>query len=309
MEPQLRRLRISHISKAADEAVSYIKARKDGEIKSLKTRFKKFNDLCMGGFEPNTIYTIGGISGSGKSALVNLFETDFIDLNPDIPVCVLSFQFEMLASKTVSRKLSYKLKRNTSYLFSATNPIDDKTLDCVKNTAESLKKYPVYYVDTPGTVTEIKATIDYFRETVAKDKWLVIIIDHLLLINSENKSDKSAISELEKLFMSEKKIGLTTIIQLAQLNRNIESKERISNNNLHYPQRSDISTADEIFHASDYIIIVHTPEKLGILEYGPHNVDCTGKIYLHFLKNREGELKILKFKNELWRNDIVDDTE
>lgn len=163
-------LKIDHISKAADDAVKYIIDRKDGNIRSLKTRFKKFNDLCMGGIEPNTIYTIAGISGSGKSALVNLFESDFIDLNPDIPVCVLSFQFEMLASKTVSRKLSYKLKRNTSTLFSATQSIDDKTLECVRNTADSLKRYPVFYVDTPGTVNQIASTIKFFRENISKDK-------------------------------------------------------------------------------------------------------------------------------------------
>ncbi len=28
---------------------------------------------------------------------------------------------------------------------------------------------------------------------------------------------------------------------------------------------------------------------------------------MHFLKNREGDLKVLKFKNELWRNAISED--
>jgi len=49
-----------HISQAASEIVSYICNRKNGSIKSLKTKWGKFNNLCMGGIEPNTIYTIAG---------------------------------------------------------------------------------------------------------------------------------------------------------------------------------------------------------------------------------------------------------
>ena len=301
-------LKISHISKAADEIVHYIDDRRLGQTKSLKTRFEKFNDLCMGGIEPNAIYTIGGISGSGKSSFCNMLETDIIDLNPTEEVVVLSFNFEMLSSRQVGRKLSYKLKRTTSNLYSSTNKISENDMEIIKNTANGLKKYPIYYADTPGSVEEVTSTIRFFRNNIAKDKWLIIIMDHLLLAkNMGNRTNKDTISDLELLFMEEKKVGKTTIIQLAQMNRNIESRERITNPLIHYPQRSDISTADEIFHASDYLIVLHRPETLGILEYGPHGVPCSGLIYMHFLKNREGELRVLKFKNELWRNAITED--
>lgn len=300
-------LPIRHISKAADDIVNYIEDRKIGNTISLKTRFDKFNNLCMGGIEPNVIYTFGGISGSGKSAFVNMLETDIVDLNPNQDIVILSFNFEMLSSRQVGRKISYKLKRTTSHLYSSIEKIDDREMEMVKNTAMGLKKYPIYYADTPGTVTEVASTISYFRKIMqTENKWLIVILDHLLLTRNESATDKANIAALEKLFMEQKKIDRTTIIQIAQMNRNIEQKERITNPSLHYPQRSDISTADEIFHASDYLIILHRPETLGITEYGPYAVDCTGIVYMHFLKNREGELRILKFKNELWRNAIVD---
>ena len=193
-----------------------------------------------------------------------MLETDIIDLNPNENVIVLSFNFEMLSSRQVGRKLSYKLKRTTSQLYSATSKINDSDMEIIKNTANGLKKYPIYYSDTPGSVEEVASTIKFFRNNLAKDKWLIIIIDHLLLAkNIGNKSNKETISELELLFMEEKKVQKTTIIQLAQMNRNIESRERIVNPLLHYPQRSDISTADEIFHASDYLVVLHRPETLG----------------------------------------------
>lgn len=303
-------LQLKHISEATDDIVKYIEERRTGITKSLATRFSKFNNICMGGIEPNTIYTIAGISGSGKSSFVNMLETDIIDLNKDEDVIVLSFNFEMLSSRQVGRKLSYKLKRTTSQIYSSDKKITDSEMEVISNVAGTFKKYPIYYADTPGTVEEVEATINYFRDNYAKGKWFIVIIDHVLLtkhIGSE--SDKSTIAALQKLFMVEKKIGKTTIIQLAQMNRNIEARERISNPMLQFPQRSDISTADEIFHASDYLIVLHRPETLGINEYGPDGIDCRGIIYMHFIKNREGELAILQFRNELWRNAIVDTEE
>ena len=83
-----------------------------------------------------------------------------------------------------------------------------------------------------------------------------------------------------------KKIGKTSIIQITQMNRNIEASERINNSGLHYPMRSDISTSDSLFQASDYVIVIHRPEILGITAYGVRNLPTKEYIYMHFLKKR-----------------------
>lgn len=88
-------LNISHISVAAKEVCQYIDDRRNHTIESFKTRWEKFNRMCMGGIESNVVYTIAGISGSGKSAFANMIETDLIDLNPGKDVVVLSFSFEI----------------------------------------------------------------------------------------------------------------------------------------------------------------------------------------------------------------------
>jgi len=59
-------LELKHISKAAEEIELYIDNRRKGIIKSLRTRWTKFNHATMGGIEPNIIMTIAGISGSGR---------------------------------------------------------------------------------------------------------------------------------------------------------------------------------------------------------------------------------------------------
>lgn len=302
-------LKYKHISSATEEILTYIKERRDGVSKSLATRWPKFNALSMGGIEPGIIMTIAGISGSGKSSFVNTLETDLVDLNKNENVVVLSFSYEMHSSRQVGRKLSYKLRKTTSELYSTdTDAQSDERASDFQNVqyhADIIKTYPIYYVDSPGTVEEMSNTISFFQNVIAKNKWLVIIIDHTLLIKgASNEGERSIIVNLEKMLIEAKKIGKTSILQISQMNRNIESSERHNNPGMHYPMRSDLSSSDAIFQASDYVIIIHRPEILGLNEYGPNNLPVTDCIYIHFLKNRDGEVKILKFFNDLKYNDI-----
>jgi replicative DNA helicase len=299
-----------HISVATKEAVEYIKKRKNHEIESLKTRWNKFNRCCMGGIEPNTIYTIVGISGSGKSSFVNTLETDLIDLNPNQEVVVLNFSFEMLSSRQVGRKLSSKLRRTTSELYSANEQLDEASVSQVESVSQQIKSYSIYYVDTPGTVAEIASTIEHFYDSMIKgtNKKFIIILDHTLLVEgASNEVTLRIISDLQKLFIKVKKLPNTTILQLSQMNRNIEAPDRINNPSMHYPLRSDISSADTIFHASDYVICIHRPELLNIQQYGPNRLLVKNKVYLHLLKNRDaGDAAILEFENDLKYNNLIE---
>ena len=293
------------IAQAADESVAYIRARKDHTIVPLKTRWKKFNKVCCGGIEPNMIVTIAGISGSGKSSIVNQIETDLIELNPTQDVVVLDFSFEMVSFRSVTRKLSYRLKKTTSELYSSAYSIEDSTMEKIVNEANKLKKYQIYYVDTPCTVEEIEKTIDYFHENIAKNKWLIVILDHALLV--EGESERGTIVDLQKMFIRKKKLSNTSIIQLSQMNRNIEQPERINNPAMHFPLRSDLAASDALFHASDYVIAINRPELLNLTSYGIRHLPVKNKVYLHFLKVRDaGEPCILEFDNDLKYNNLIE---
>ena len=293
--------RINDVTK---ETLKYIDDRRKGNIISLKTRWKKFNENCF--FEPNMIYTIAGTSGTGKSAFVNTITNDLIDLNPSQKIVILNFSFEMLSYRNVGRLLSNKLKLTTNELYSQTSEIDNESYQLITTTAESFDNKEIYYVDTPMTVDKMEETILYYHECIAKNKWLIIVLDHTLLV--EGDSERGTLIDLQKMFIRVKKLYKTSIIQISQMNRNIETPERINNPVTHYPMRSDLSASDAIFQASDYVMCLHRPEILSLQFYGPNRLPVKNKVYLHLLKVREGEPCIICFENNLKYGDLIETT-
>ena len=299
---------IRPMSVVAQEAINYIAARREHTVTSLKTRWKKFNKQCMGGIEPNTVYTIAGISSSGKSSFANLLQSDVIDLNSSEDVIVLNFSLEMIGFRQVGRILSNKLRKTTSTLYSSETDLDEETFKKVIVVSNQLKEYPIYFVDNPCTPTQVEQIISNFYKTYVKgkNKHFVILYDHALLTKQVG-SVIETISELERVFIQAKKLPLTSIVQLAQMNRNIEAPERINNPLLHYPIRSDLSSSDAIFQASDYVLVIHRPEILNISEYGPNHLPTQNKVYIHILKNRDaGKPCILEFENDLMYNNLIE---
>lgn len=294
------------ISEVADESLEYIRKRKDKTIVPLKTRWNKFNKVCCGGIEPNMIVTIAGGSGSGKSAFANTLETDLIDLNPDQEIVILSFSYEMLSYRQVGRKLSNKLRKTTAELYSSDQSLSNTEFNKIEEVADKIKKYPIYYIDTPSTVENMEKTIDYFHENIAKGKWLIVILDHALLVDGQGESERGTIVDLQKMFIRKKKLSNTSIIQISQMNRNIEQPDRINNPSMHYPMRSDLAASDAIFQASDYVTALSRPELLNITAYGIDRLPVKDKVYLHFLKVRDGEPFILEFENELKYGNLVE---
>lgn len=303
------------IETAAKEIITYMNDRRRGKSKSLKTPWKKLNEATMGGIEWQTITTIAGMSGSGKSSIVNELETGLFDLNPNENFSVLNFNFEMLAMKIIGRKISKGLGMTTIDLYSGkeNNNLSDgdfnKALELAKN---KIAKYDIHYVDTPGNVEQIKKTILSFclsRNNNSKDSdhGTVITLDHALLVNGKGGDlERKILFDLMVMMNELKKSLKISFILLSQLNRSIEAPERITNPDLQYPRKADIFGADSMYQFSDVVLVSHNPKQLGIKYYGSNKIPTDEKIFWHLLKLREGMPFVAIMRDNLKHNEILD---
>jgi len=262
--------------------------------------------------------TLAGLSGSGKSLICEELKRDFVDLNQDDKFDILSFEFEMHSKDQVARNLSGKIGKSTKYLYSGEdNFVTDEEFETIKTVATDIRKYPIYYVDDFGSVDEIRDTVLAFveqQDLLSRDRGLVVTIDHVLLTKGrQDEAEKKVIDTLSHMCVELKKrltsMGLRIIIiLLSQLNRNIETPDRVTNPMLHYPTKNDIFGASSLFQASDYVLVTHKPSVVdGIGEYyGPPRASFPkglpvyvpedeerSMVYWHLLKERFGKPKVL----------------
>jgi len=251
---------------------------------------------------------------SGKTAVLNSLETGLFDMNPLEKFAVLSFNFEMIARRLVGRKISQNLQLTVKQMYSADINNPDKNLNKdlylrAENYAKSIINRPVWYVDIPGTVKEIKTTIEHFALQIPEnlDRGILVTLDHSILVKKFGEQNQlETLYELAGMFNEMKKKIKSSYVIVSQLNRGIEAVERIQNKNLHYPQKSDVFGADSLYQYSDVFSILHRPEMLNLRAYGPEDMPTKDLIYWHFIKCRDGDPFIAKMKNLLKYNQIID---
>jgi replicative DNA helicase len=302
------------IEDAARQELRYIKGRMDGNIKSLLTPWKKFNQASMNGIEWGSIITIAGMSGSGKTAILNELETGLFEMNPTEKFAVLSFNFEMMARRLVGRKISKNLNISVKQMYSSDLEERSKNMSETQykeaiEYAMSIKDAPVWYVDIPGTVKEIRDTVEHFAMQMPENlnRGILVSLDHSILVKKFGEQKTlDVLYELAGTFNELKKKIKSSYVIISQLNRAIESVERIQNKNLHFPQKSDVFGADALYQYSDMFMITHRPEMLKLRTYGPDDEPVDGVIYWHYLKTRDGDPITAKMKNLLKYNRVID---
>ena len=306
------RLQYTSIKKATFDATQYIENRRKGLIKSLRTPWSKYNHVSMDGIEWNTIHTIAGMSGSGKTAIINQLETELFRLNTDEKFAVLSFNFEMLARQLISRKFSNALNTTTRKLHSGIEgySLSDAAYYKVLSTGKELSQLPIWYVEMPGNVELIKNTIEHFVTSAEnKDRGVVVMLDHTILVRGKaGELERLILVELMVMANSLKKKYKIAFVFLSQLNREIEQADRVVEPSQQFPKKKDLFGGDSVYMFSDLVMVSMNPEQLGLETYGPKSWPTKDALFWHFLKVREGKPCIAKMKNELMYNRVVDYT-
>tara|TARA_R110002074_G_scaffold114748_2_gene245301 strand:- start:4090 stop:5115 length:1026 start_codon:yes stop_codon:yes gene_type:complete len=303
-----------------EESLIYLKGRKEGLIKSIKTPWEKFNDATTAGIEWHSMTVIGGRPGSGKTLMKDQFIKEAFPLNPAENFRVLEFQLEMLARTSAIRSYSSELGVSYKYLCSAEGLLSNEDLQKCFEYAKKRVKYPIDIVETPPTVEELKVIIDEYMDNnstyidkVIKDEndneksikikeftKTIITIDHSILIKSSkhHKSKQDTLYELGETLTALKKKYPIAFIVLSQLNRSIDKPERQEDGKYgNYVLESDIFGADALLQHADLVVGLNRPGKQKIRFYGPDGyiIENDKVLVMHFLKCRNGDVRMSFF--------------
>jgi len=299
------------ISQAGQEAYAYMKARKEGTVKSLKTGWGKFDKETLDGLEWHTIVLAAGMSGSGKTLFLNQLETNLHDMNPEQDFISISMNFEMLSRTLMIRKMSSSRELTMKQLLSADDDhkMTDKELASIKDELLAMAKYNIFYIDKPQSIAQLKYIINQFW--IKYKKPMVVSLDHTILVrrSASDLNTNDMLYNLGEALNEMKKEYPIIFVIASQLNREIEDVDRMKRPSaLQFPKKSDVFGSDSIYMYSDTVIINHRPSQLNITHYGPERWEITeNDIFWHILKNRQGSTPILKMIADFKHMRIVED--
>jgi replicative DNA helicase len=301
-------IKLTSLKKASVQFNQHLRDVKAGKIIPLDTGIPKVNAAMMDGLEWHVLWTVAGSSGAGKSAFANMLETNILEKNPTENIAVLNFTLEMLPFKQVARKVSRGVSKSVKEMHSHKVKFNTAEFQGINSYISSIQNYDITFAEGDFTLSSIESTILDFYEKKKKEKGedvgILVFFDHMLL-TADGGDERLIIKSISNMLAKLTNRIKCSVIALSQLNRDIESMERIVNPTGHFPIKKDLFGGDSIFQASDYVSVLHRPERLNIAAYGPHKWPTQDKIYLHYIKVREGEEQILTFDNQLKYNNLA----
>ena len=291
---------------ALRKALLKMKARRSGELKSLKSSWPKFNDAFCDGLEWRTITVVGARPGTGKTLFMEQLISDIIEENQDHKFRVLKFQFEMLDETNGIRKLSLNTGSDYNTLMSKGEPVDkDLYLRCVQYYEDSARNDVIDVVYDPCTVDEMCATIHYYMEAHKDENGnymnALVTIDHsaLLKVGKGQKDKFETLYALGEAMTYMKKHYPVAFLILSQLNRNIDNPDRSKDGDYgNYVLDSDLFGADALLQHADVVLGINKPSIRKIRQYGPERfiISDEDTLAFHFLKSRNGTTRLSFFK-------------
>lgn len=291
---------------ALEKALLKMKARRNGDVKSLKSAWPKFNDAFCDGLEWRTITVVGARPGTGKTLFMEQLISDIIENNPDQKFRILKFQMEMVDETSGVRKFSLKTGADYNTLMSKGEQVDKSVYDkCVEYYHSTSSKDIVDVVYDACTVDEMCATIHYAMEKHKHPDGtyqnMLVGIDHSALFKKA-KTEKDKFEMLgalgEALTMMKKHYPVAFLV-LSQLNRNIDDPKRSEEGTYgNYVLDSDIYGSDALLQHADVVMGINKPSIRKIRQYGPEKfiINDTDILVFHFLKSRNGTTRISFFK-------------
>lgn len=307
-------------AQAVARARDIIIEERKGKQLGLKVRYAKLNRAMRKYFRFANVNLWAGLSGSGKSYLLNLVTEDFLDYDKpesinyhiDFTPIVFHFCFEMGSEDEILRSCAADLGFNYNYLLSSFydkeiqdyNRLTDDELAMVDVYLKYYSNKSILFFETAGNIkmiyyTVLKYTAVYKSKARNRPSKFIVNIDHTLLVERLGEKDAlELMANIGKIAIKLRKEVGAIVNLIGQLNNNIESTDRLLKPVLHYPIKSDIYAQGQLYNACDTVFTIHQPAMLRIAEYGIRKMPTANLIHLQVLKARKGDAgNILLFNN------------
>lgn len=154
----------------AANALKTVKEEATGRQLGLRTRFPSLNIAIGKYFRFKQVYAIAGLSGHGKSILLNMLTQDFLNDKLNLDTCVYDYivcahAFEMNPEDEELRKASSKLQVSYNHLLSSEytngtyNTLNEEELANLDEVLHEDIDKPLYYFDEPCELANIPFNI------------------------------------------------------------------------------------------------------------------------------------------------------
>jgi replicative DNA helicase len=281
-------------SEILDSGLEYIRQRRDGIIKSIKTPWPSLNKAGVGGLEWNSLLTIAARPGAGKTMFVSQVLRECKILNADQHFNILEFQFEMGEKQIASRAFAAEAALDYGVILSTEKQLDEFSYNRLKRYVEDTKALEGLGVQrrvitTPLTTRQMEKAIHTWYNAMGQAP-LIVTVDHSWLIKKDidEKEKLSTLYNNVEMLMTIKRELPIIVLMISQLNRNIEDPNRKTPGSIgNYPTGSDVFGGDALQQGSDMLLVLSRPYTMQIQCYGPKEYMVDKKdIFVHILKSR-----------------------
>jgi replicative DNA helicase len=248
-------------------------------------------NLLVGGWLPTKLTTIGGRSGSGKTALVTQMLQAGARVVNKRRAEFLFFTWEMESSYLIDRHVCNTVGITNRMLQQGAKLLGDKKLQEIKDAYSEAAALPVTYQEMSTDINHVKMLTKQFVDR-CKEKEIaegtkiqpVIIIDYVQMSQFEGAGLRTY--GIGDFMNGAKKIANDTgaaFCIFAQISRAADSKDM--------PERGDFADSQSIEMASDNLILIHRPEYNGVdIINDPESgmdIPSEGKMLIRALKGRD----------------------
>lgn len=301
---------------AVKQAIQTVDMERSGLQLGYYTRHRPINIAAGKFFRHGYVMALAGMSNVGKSYFLASLRNDFLTLPDNAEYAknsvFLHFSYEMKAQEEIIRSVAIKMQRPYDYVISSVynkqtkdyNRLTDAEFEDFKKYSDVFQNLPIYFFENAGNLTQLYNTVAGYIKKYPNNKFIIAIDHTLLSLKDTEFSDLDLVQSTAQVAMRLKKMGCLVIL-IHQLNGYIEQMERIKDPNGHYPRKGDLHAGNQIFWACDDIFIYHRPEKLGIIEYGPHKVKTTNLIHLAKIKGRHIQTANVFMRLDPLKGDLV----